>query len=85
METKVKLNKDTLEVKANKGFSVGNGAAGGYTFISEAEYWLIALEDKVVLRSLFNDVEYNTDIEEIDSLKHTFKINGKEYKYQVVE
>ncbi len=84
METKVKLDKDTFEVKSNKVFTVGQGTAGGYAFNSQTEYFIIADEDGIKLKSVFNEVEYTTEIEEVNSLNGTFVIKGKEYKYKVI-
>ncbi len=85
METKVKLDKNTFEVKAQKVFTMGKGAAGGYAFISEADYYIVTDQSGVSLKSNYLDVEYNTPIEDLDSYRQTFKINNKEYKYQIID
>lgn len=85
MKTKVQLNKNTPEVLANKAYSAGQGSAGGYTFLSDADYWIIVEEDKIQLKSIFNDVEYHSDIEEVDSINHKFQLKGKEYRYKIVD
>lgn len=84
METKVKLDKDTFEVKSNKLYSMGQGTAGGYVFNSEADYYIIVEDKGIKLKSVFNEVEYTTDIDEVNSLNGTFTISGKEYKYKVL-
>lgn len=85
METKVKLNKNSFEVKANKAFVFGQGTAGAYAFYSDAEYWIVTDEAGVSLKSLYLEVEYLTPIDEINSLSRTFKIGDKQYKYTIVE
>lgn len=85
METKVLLDKNTFEVKAQKAFVVGNGTAGGYAFVSDADYYIVTDESTISLKSIYLDVEYNTPIEELDSLRQTFKIKGKEYKYKIID
>lgn len=85
METKVKLDKNTFEVKAGKAFAFGKGAAGAYAFHSDADYYIVTTETAITLKSIYCDVEYNTEIEQLDSYRCTFKINGKEFKYSIIE
>lgn len=85
METKITLSENTLEVKAYKlsSFMLGSSTLGGYTLIRDADYYITTFEDKLVLKSIMDDTEYITEIEEVDTKARTFKINDKTYKYKI--
>lgn len=85
METKIKLDKNTFEVKAQKALVFGKGTAGAYAFHSDADYFIVTDENDVSLKSIYLDIEYNTPIEQLDSYRRTFKIKDKEYKYSIID
>ncbi|WOO86542.1 hypothetical protein RZE82_05360 [Mollicutes bacterium LVI A0039] len=85
METKIILSDSTFEVKAYKlaAFFHSSGTIAGYTLIRDADYYITTLEDKLVLKSVMDDTEYFSEIENVDTTARTFEIKGKSYKYKI--
>ncbi len=87
MEVKVRLDKNTLDVKFSKAWAFTQGTAGAYAFYSDAEYYIVTTEEETSLKSIYCDVEYQTPIVELDSLHRTFKLEGNDrnYKYKIID
>lgn len=84
METKIILDKNTFEVKAQKVMAFQHPTVGGYALIAEADYWITTHDGKLCLKSDFEDEVYYTEIENLDTTNRTFEIKNKQYKYKIV-